>query len=637
MKTDNFLNPLDFQLCNDGTEEIERVASDELDEVVKEEFFYGEVTDSDDWILDSPFEEGCRYFLCPECGKMLELDAIYSTGDQIQCPECCNNGVLYDFRDHDLPLECVNTQSLALLDTFEKGFVLRLFDVGLDYSDRDYDDYETLSCYPTLSILEVGREYWCEGHVSYFRNKNTDILLDPEFEEVKVLDDEEYWITNYNNDFNSTGTSMIADLLYEDAHKSTTFMEYATRGLSYLAFKTLKKYGFHTLVGGALYAPATFRDSAKISEILEVDYNQVSANFSAEEFDISDLLAARELNRYGLPLTGANVEIMQKLDTKAATVLTPENARKTFKYLRNQLARSKKSNTARDYADYFLECQKLGYDLTSSEVLYPTNLNAAHSKTSALIKIEDNRETEEGIRRIFEKYHALCEWSDGLLTVVMPSSCDQIITEGAEQNHCVGNYCERVAKGEDLILFIRQAENPDKSFYTMEIRPGMKKLDIVQCRGYGNKDKSEETAVAEFLERYEKWFNRRPVVEAAESMKRVYYKAVKKTSDGRYLSDWDKKTEYRIGEIITANMCDNPDKIAVSGIHVASLKFAQKYGDYWTDVAILEIEVDLADVVIPDAKDQIRASRGKVLREVPMSEMGQWGELHGKPALEKTA
>ena len=63
----------------------------------------------------------------------------------------------------------------------------------------------------------------------------------------------------------------------------------------------------------------------------------------------------------------------------------------------------------------------------------------------------------------------------------------------------------------------------------------------------------------------------------------------------------------------------------MKGIHVASLEFAQKYGEYWSNVAILELEVDIQDIVVPDAKDQIRASRVKVIREVPFEEMGAWG------------
>ena len=93
---------------------------------------------------------------------------------------------------------------------------------------------------------------------------------------------------------------------------------------------------------------------------------------------------------------------------------------------------------------------------------------------------------------------------------------------------------------------------------------------------------------------------------------------------------WDNKTEYVIGTTLETETDRNPDRVAVKGIHVASLEFAQKYGDAWSDVAILELEVDIRDMVVPDAKDQLRASKVKVLREVPFSEMGDWGARHSK-------
>lgn len=155
----------------------------------------------------------------------------------------------------------------------------------------------------------------------------------------------------------------------------------------------------------------------------------------------------------------------------------------------------------------------------------------------------------------------------------------------------------------------------------------MQRLDIVQCRGFENGDKSPE--IVEFLAEYESWFNRRKATVEEEKTTRIYYKAVRKI-DGKYISAWDNKTEYIPGQVLETATDTNPDRVAVKGIHVASLEFAQNYGDSWNDVAILELEIDIKDIVVPDAKDQIRASKVKVLREVPFEEMGAWGARHNK-------
>ena len=79
--------------------------------------------------------------------------------------------------------------------------------------------------------------------------------------------------------------------------------------------------------------------------------------------------------------------------------------------------------------------------------------------------------------------------------------------------HCVGTYGRRVAEGQCFILFIRRAAEPDKAFYTVEIKPDLKKLQVVQCRGYRNNDRSpeEREEVNAFLAKYERWYNARPL------------------------------------------------------------------------------------------------------------------------------
>ena len=52
-----------------------------------------------------------------------------------------------------------------------------------------------------------------------------------------------------------------------------------------------------------------------------------------------------------------------------------------------------------------------------------------------------------------------------------------------------------------------------KAFYTVEIKPDLKKLQVVQCRGYRNNDRSpeEREEVNAFLAKYERWYNARPL------------------------------------------------------------------------------------------------------------------------------
>lgn len=284
-----------------------------------------------------------------------------------------------------------------------------------------------------------------------------------------------------------------------------------------------------------------------------------------------------------------------------------------------------------DYKDHLRILKQLGADIHNTMYSKPKDFYALHSRLSAELKAQEKQVFDAQITAVYDAIHKLCEWSDEKYSVIMPSTAKAIVQEGIDQAHCVGNYTERVARNESVILFVRRKETIDKSWYTMEIKPDMKRLHIVQCRGYENRDLSPKDAKdIEFVkEKYAAWFNRRSTDGYAGEIITKYYKAVRKI-DGKYISNYDRKTEYKIGEEIAVKADENPDYTAVPGVHVASLSFAQHWGEAWRDVAILELEVDIHDVIVPNALDQVRASKARVVREVPFAEMGAWGALREK-------
>lgn len=287
-------------------------------------------------------------------------------------------------------------------------------------------------------------------------------------------------------------------------------------------------------------------------------------------------------------------------------------------------------NFLNDYSDYISACHHLKVDLNDTMNSKPKDLKKAHDWAIAHDKAKETKVYDPQIKAVWKKYRKFVEFCDEEYSLVLPKSSVEIIEEGIRLNHCVGRYCERVAKGESIILFLRKNDALMDSFYTVEIKPDMLNLDIVQCRGYKN-DENENPKVREkvdaFCARYALWFNKRKVSISGDNIKVKYYKAVRKRN-GRYISNFDRKTEFKIGEVVTAKLDNNPDSVHVEGLHIASLQFAQKFGDSWKDVAILEVEVDIHDVIVPDALDQVRTSKMKILREVPMVEMGEWGQRH---------
>lgn len=59
-----------------------------------------------------------------------------------------------------------------------------------------------------------------------------------------------------------------------------------------------------------------------------------------------------------------------------------------------------------------------------------------------------------------------------------------MIVESQELGHCVRTYAVSVLAEEDVILFLRKADKPEKPFFTMEF-DGVDR--ILQIRGKGNR------------------------------------------------------------------------------------------------------------------------------------------------------
>ena len=118
-----------------------------------------------------------------------------------------------------------------------------------------------------------------------------------------------------------------------------------------------------------------------------------------------------------------------------------------------------------DYRDYIADCHKLGLNLKDTAVNRPKSLKVSHDWARDEIKIQETQVYDALIEATHDSLARLTEWSDGKFTVIMPRTSKEIVEEGVRQNHCVGRYCERVAVGESIILFLRRADDPDKNFY----------------------------------------------------------------------------------------------------------------------------------------------------------------------------
>ena len=102
--------------------------------------------------------------------------------------------------------------------------------------------------------------------------------------------------------------------------------------------------------------------------------------------------------------------------------------------------------------------------------------------------------------------------------------------------------------------------------------------------------------------------------------KAILYKAVHKQGK-KYVSDYDRTFTYQIGKVAAQVNDPSKDDACSYGLHVAYKSWARCFGMSWSDLAILECEVNTKDIVVARNTDgEVRCSKLKVLREVPESE-----------------
>ena len=491
----------EIELSDNIIEEIEQYAQEDLEYSAEEVFFFGEVYDDTPNTKNDDYPKAC----CPVCGNITKLPKRPKpqTYDDFTCPKCGKDGKLFDFRDTGLPLNCYNSLNYAYLETLDKGYVLRLFKVGLDYSDREYDDYTKLDYYPFMVINEIGREYWYNGKVEYFENKGTE-PLSADFIPCERLDDTEYRIINYQcekSENEMIDTQYIADILYElNVYKSgINFIEYFAKKLSFNTFNTLQKYGFIQLANDYIYYPSHYPKSNKISEILGVDYNQLIAFTDIETFSTEDLLNARKLKEYDIKLSKINLKIIAELNN---SIINNGNARKTFKYLRNLLNKTNVYNIIHDYNDYISDCKKLKFDIESNEIRFPSKFMEKHLQYAMKIEEEENPQTAKNFKIKISQFENLQIFQSNDLIIRLVRTPIELKIEGKILHHCVGGYVDRISKGTCLIFFIRKKEEPDIPFFTLEYDP--KNNKIVQCRGDRNCNYENNSEVKKAVN---EWFN----------------------------------------------------------------------------------------------------------------------------------
>ncbi len=185
-----------------------------------------------------------------------------------------------------------------------------------------------------------------------------------------------------------------------------------------------------------------------------------------------------ELRRFFKGQTDKFLEYVQKQDTNIAT-----------------------------YNDYYNACTYIGLDMTEDKNVFPHDFKRWHDiridqyhTAKAMKDAEERKELYAKFASVAEKYLPLQREKEAFVIVIARSPAE-LIREGDILHHCVGrmNYDQKFAREERLIFFVRNANDPDTPFVTIEY--SLKSKKILQC--YGEHDSKPNDSVLEFVNK--KW------------------------------------------------------------------------------------------------------------------------------------
>lgn len=263
------------------------------------------------------------------------------------------------------------------------------------------------------------------------------------------------------------------------------FIRYPQTEIFFSTYKTLLPFHFITPQSGT-----------KPSQIIGISKPVLSAvmNLNRKTFSSPNLRAIQEIDAFFKDKPDFTRNIIVLYDLLEGKVSFPTLAKlfveekydisKLRKYLTDDVYTyqgiSSPGEACIILSDYISLCKRM-------EVPYerfPKSLKLAHDIAVKNVTIIVNEMERKAFLEVVNKadYKSL-EYEGKKYSVVLPSSADDIVSEGRRLHHCVGSYVNKIKNNETKIVFMRDNKTIDVPLITLEVRDGK----LTQYRGSCNR------------------------------------------------------------------------------------------------------------------------------------------------------
>ena len=457
------------------------------------------------------YEYGKRIGLCTCCGKHHELKEQPKYGKEGTCPGCKRK---VQYRTYKKKGRIHDWKHAALIQKIQGGYVLRFFALNqlIEQGTRSYGGMSE-------KIRITYNEQWNRQAIySYHRYKTTNkIRWCNGYEYLSAYGGrkEEERCRLYPRNLRKIlkGSKLEYSGMPEFARTGIEFyqQDFIDKAKEYTGIEKLIKAEFYNLTNSCISygsrAPIDLYQK-RVKKVLGLTgeyYNLIrDKDPTWREYEVTE-----QCQDVGIRATWEQIQKMSQYARNFAIYMRHSTPHKMLKYiegLKSEGPYAMRNQEVNDYHDYLQLAAGLGYNLDDDWILYPKNLKERHDqlteeqneRKAELEKESDDKKDRKLKRTIKRKGWTRYEMEIEQLLIRLPKCAYEIRKEGNAQHHCVATYMDRMVAGETCILFIRKKEEPDKSYYTVEVRDD----EVIQVRGKYNVDPSED--VEEFMKIFKK-------------------------------------------------------------------------------------------------------------------------------------
>lgn len=137
-------------------------------------------------------------------------------------------------------------------------------------------------------------------------------------------------------------------------------------------------------------------------------------------------------------------------------------------------------------------------DLTDKEIII------YHDKLPEQIAIIQNKEYNKQYKKRLPVLNEL-EYSNDNMCIKIPQNLGEIINEGNNMNHCVGNYLKSCAEGDDTIVFLRDIDN--NRIATVNLSSSTNRYDVYISQAKKKNNININNKEKDFLNKYIDYVN----------------------------------------------------------------------------------------------------------------------------------